>query len=195
MPYTNIAATTAAVANRIVASADMKVGAYTIANASPAWQGGALITVTHAQVGGVTDTLGTITVVGTDLGGSTRTEVITPLDGTVVTGTVIFRKVASVTGAGWVINTGNDTITVGVAAGAYAAGSNGVLSSLVVNATAAATVVLSDAKGTIATLKASIAENAYEYDVEYVGFLKIATTSTNDVTAMHTGTLPVYATA
>ena len=34
---TNIAATTAAVANRLVASANMKVGDYTIANASPVW--------------------------------------------------------------------------------------------------------------------------------------------------------------
>ena len=32
---TNVAASTAAVSNRIVASANMKVGTYTIANASP----------------------------------------------------------------------------------------------------------------------------------------------------------------
>jgi len=79
---------------------------------------------------------------------------------------------------------------VGCAAGAYVATSAGTLRALVVNTTAAATVVLSDQKGTIATLKASIAENTYYYDVDYAGYLKIATTSTNDVTAIHTATLP-----
>src|SRR5690349_19886580 len=103
--FSNTAATTAAVANRFVASANMKVGAYTVANASPVWSGGCFVTVTHTQVGGVTDTLGTIVVVGTDLAGAALTETITPLDGTIATGTKIFRTVTSVTGAGWVINT------------------------------------------------------------------------------------------
>jgi len=79
---------------------------------------------------------------------------------------------------------------VGCAAGAYVATSAGTLRALVVNTTAAATVVISDQKGTIATLKASIAEGTYYYDVDYAGYLKIATTSTNDVTAIHTATLP-----
>jgi hypothetical protein len=196
MPYTNTAATTAAVANRFVASANMKVGAYTVANASPAWSGGCLVTVTHTQVGGVTDTLGTVVVVGTDLSGQALTETITPLDGTVATGTKIFRTVTSVTGAGWVINTGNDTLVVGCAAGSYAASSAGILHAIVVNTTAAAAITVADARGTIATLKASIAEGTYVYDVEYLGYLKIATTSTNDVTAIHSSTaIPAYATA
>jgi hypothetical protein len=187
---TNIAATTAAVPNRIVASANMKVGTYTIANASPVWAGGALITVTHTQVGGVTDTLGTITVVGTDLFGVALTETITPLDGTIATGTKVFRSVTSVTGAGWVINTGNDTIVVGVTAGSYAAIGGGHLHAIAVNTTAAAAITVSDAGGTIATLKASIAEGVYVFDVPWSGFLKIATTSTNDVTAIHSPGVP-----
>ena len=70
LSYTNTAASTAAVTNRIVASANMKVGAYTIANGGvPVWAGGAIITVTHTQVGGVTDTLGTIVLVGKSLAG------------------------------------------------------------------------------------------------------------------------------
>jgi hypothetical protein len=193
--YTNIAATTAAVANRIVTSTNMKVGAYTVANASPVWAGGALITVTHAQVGGVTDTLGTIDVVGTDLNGQAISETITPLDGTVATGTKIFRTVTSVTGVGWVINTGNDTITVGVAAGSYPVSGAGVLGSVIVNTTAAATIVISDKRGTIATLKASIAEGVYAFNVAFVGYLKVATTSTNDVTITHSASIPQYATA
>lgn len=191
---TNIAATTVAVVNRIVASANMKVGAYTIANASPVWAGGALLTVNHTQVGGVTDTLGTIVIVGKDLSGQTITETVTPVDGGTATTVNVFRSVTSVTGAGWVINTGNDTITVGVAAGAYLAIGGGILRSLIVNTTAAATVVISDAAGTIATLKASIAEGTYYYDSPWSGYLKVATTSTNDVTAVHSSSVPsVYA--
>lgn len=193
--YTNISATTAAVTNRIVASANMKVGAYTIANASPVWSGGALITVTHTQVGGVTDTLGTIDIVGKDLNGLPITETITPLDGTVATSTKIFRSVTSVTGVGWVVDTTADTIVVGVAAGSYLASSGGVLGAVIVNATAAATVVISDKRGTIATLKASIAEGTYPFNVAFSGYLKVATTSTNDVTLTHSATIPPYATA
>lgn len=192
MPYTNTAASTAAVTNRFVASANMKVGTYTVANASPVWSGGCLVTVTHTEVGGGVDTLGTIVVAGTDLSGATITETITPLNGTVATGTKVFRTVTSVTGAGWVIGTGNDTIVVGCAAGSYAANSNGILSTILVGTTAAAAVVVSDARGTITTLKASIAEGVYPVNVEYIGFLKVATTSTNDVTLVHSGTIPAY---
>ena len=193
--YTNIAATTAAVANRFVTSANMKVGTYTIANASPVWAGGCIVTITHATVAAGTDTLGTITIVGTGLSGATITEVITPLADAVASSVNIFRTVVSATGAGWVIAGGNDTITIGCAAGSYAAASGGVLGQVVVNSTAAATVVISDSKGTIATLKASIAEGSYRFDVVYNGYLKVATTSTNDVTLTHTGTQPAFATS
>jgi hypothetical protein len=197
MPYTNIAATTAAVANRFVASTNMKVGAYTVANASPVWQGGCLVTVTHTAVD-TADTLGTIVVVGTDLNGQAITETITPLSGTVATGTKVFRTVTSVTGAGWVIDAveaTNDTLVVGCAAGSYLATTGGYLENIIVNTTAAAAITVSDKRGTIATLKASIAEGSYPYRLEYAGFLKVATTSTNDVTIVHSGTVPAYATA
>jgi hypothetical protein len=196
--FTNTAATTAAVTNRIVASANMKVGAYTIANGGvPVWSGGALITVTHTQVGGVTDTLGTIVLVGKDLTGSTITETITPLDGTVATSTKIFRSVTSATGAGWVIDTTADTIVIGVAAGSYAAGSGGVLGGILVNNSVAAAITVSDATGTIATIPASQAAGSYFnlQGVDFSGFLKVATTSTNDVTVFHTKTIPPFATS
>lgn len=195
--YTNTAATTAAVTNRIVASANMKVGAYTVANASPVWSGGALITVTHTQVGGVTDTLGTIVVVGTSLTGQALTDTITPLESTVATSTKIFRTVTSVTGVGWVIDTTADTIVVGVAAGSYAAGTGGTLGGILVNNAVAAAIVISDARGTIVTVPASQAAGTYYnlQDVEYSGFLKVATTSTNDVTVFHSASVPTYATA
>lgn len=194
---TNTAATTAAVANRIVASANMKLGDYTIANASPVWSGGALITVTHTEVGGGVDTLGTIVVVGKSLAGQTITDTITPLNGTVATGTKIFRSVTSVTGVGWLIGVGIDTITVGVAAGNYACGSGGSLGGILVNNSVAAAIVVSDARGTIVTVPASQAAGTY-YNlggVDFSGWLKVATTSTNDVTVFHTSTLPDYATS
>lgn len=190
---TNIAATTAAVTNRIVASANMKVGTYTIANASPVWAGGALITVTHTA-GATVDTLGTIAIVGKGLHGEALTETITPLNGTVATGTKYFRSVTSATGAGWAIDAveaTNDTIVIGVAAGSYAAVGGGHVHSVIVNNSVAATIVLSDSAGTILTVPASQAAGSeFILDVPYSGFLKIATTSTNDVTVVHTPGVP-----
>lgn len=190
---TNIAATTAAVTNRIVTSVNMKVGAYTIANASPVWAGGALITVTHTAVG-TADTLGTIVIVGKGLHGEALTETITPLSGTVATGTKHFRSVTSATGAGWVIDAvegTEDTIVIGVAAGSYAARGGGTVHSVIVNNAVAATIVLSDSAGTIQTIPASQAAGTeYVLDLPWSGFLKIATTSTNDVTVVHTPGVP-----
>lgn len=190
----NLAAATAAVANRFVTSTNMIVGAYAVANASPPWQGGCLVTVTHTANTG-NDTLGTITVTGTDLAGNTISETITPLAGTVATGTKIFRTVTGVTGAGWVINGGNDTITVGCAAGAYVCGTNGILYGVVINTTAAGTVVLSDSARTIATLKASIAEGDYLFlpGVDFVGYLKVALAAASDVTIVVSPTYPAGA--
>jgi hypothetical protein len=99
--YTNTAATTAAVANRFVTSTNMKVGAYTLANTTPVWSGAGFVTVTHTEVGGGVDTLGTIVVVGVDLSGQTRTDTITPVNGTTATGVIPFRTITSVTGVGW----------------------------------------------------------------------------------------------
>jgi hypothetical protein len=195
--YSNTAATTAAVANRIVTSTNMKVGAYTIANATPVWGGAALITVTHTEVGGGVDTLGTIVVVGTDLNGQVITDTITPVNGTGATGTKAFRTVTSVTGVGWVIGTGNDTITVGVAAGNIVCTTGGSIGGILVNNAVAATIVVSDARGTIVTVPASQAAGTF-YNlngVDFSGFLKVATTSTNDVTVFHTTSFPTYATA
>jgi hypothetical protein len=189
--YTGIAATTAAVTNRFVVSTNMIVGAYSLANTGPVWQGGCLVTVTHTTVAGA-DTLGTIVVVGTDLAGQTRTDTITPLAGTVATGVIPFRTLTSVTGVGWVAVSTPDTIVVGCAAGSICCGSAGKLYSVIVNTTAAATVVLSDASRTIATLKASIAEGFYQFGpgLDFSGFLRVATTSTNDITVIHDPTYP-----
>lgn len=191
--FTNTSATTAAVANRIVTSANMKVGDYTIANASPVWSGAAFITVTHTEVGGGVDTLGTIVITGTDLSGQTRTDTITPVNGTVATGTVPFRTVTKVTGVGWAIGVGNDTIVVGVAAGNIACASGGQLYGVLVNNSVAAAITVADGTRTILTVPASAAAGTFyplPMGVDFSSYLKVATTNTNDVTVFHSATLP-----
>lgn len=187
--YTPISAATSAVTNRFVASVNMANGAYTVANASPAFAGGVLIVATITAVTG-NDTPGTLTVVGTDLAGNVITEVITLVAGGTATGSRVFRSVTSVTQAGWVINTGNDTIIVGHGAGSIVCGTSGTLYGVVVNTTAAAAVVLSDSVRTIATLKVSIAEGHYLYSpgADFVGYLKVTTTGANDLTVIHSYT-------
>jgi hypothetical protein len=107
----NLGAPILADVDRIVTTANMRVGTYTIA-ASPDIPRN--ITVTHTQVGGVTDTLGTIDFVGTDIDDNALTETITPLDATIAVGTKAFKTITSATGVGWVIDTVEDTITIGV---------------------------------------------------------------------------------
>lgn len=99
--------------DRVVTSANMKVGAYTIANAAATDGYAHKVTITHTQVGGVSDTLGTITIVGIGVDGSVVTEVMTPSDGGTATSTAFFKSVTSATGAGWVVDTTADTITIG----------------------------------------------------------------------------------
>lgn len=96
--------------DKIVTSTNMKVGAYTIAAQPDVPRN---ITVSHTAVDAA-DTLGTIVITGTDIAGKVITETLTPSSGTIVSGAKAFKTVTSVEGVGWVINGGNDTITVGV---------------------------------------------------------------------------------
>ena len=102
----------AAVTNKYVTSTNMKVGAYTLAATAPGDGLAHHVTITHTTDTGA-DTLGTIAVVGTDLSGATITDTITPLAGTIAHGVKAFKTITSITGAGWVISGGNDTIVVG----------------------------------------------------------------------------------
>jgi hypothetical protein len=188
--FTNVSVSTAAVTNRYVTSVNMKVGTYTLANTTPAWNGAGLVTITHTTVAG-TDTLGTVAVVGVDLAGQTRTDTITPVADSTATGVIPFRTITSITGAGWVTVSTNDTIVVGVAAGSIICGTGGTLHAIVLNNTVAATVVVADSSRTIQTIPASQAAGTmYVYDVDFGSYLKVSTTSTNDITAIHTSTAP-----
>jgi len=96
----------------IVTSTNMKVGSYTVA-AQPEVPRN--ITVT-ATAGATADTLGTVTITGTNYDDEVISEVITPVAGSAVAGTKAFKSVTTVVGAGWAIDAvegTNDTIKVG----------------------------------------------------------------------------------
>jgi len=97
--------------DRIVVSANMKNGSYTIAAQPDVPRN---ITVTHATVATGTDTLGIITVTGTNILGETISEIITPEADDIASGRKAFKTITSVVGSGWTIAGGNDTIQVGV---------------------------------------------------------------------------------
>lgn len=99
--------------DKIVVSADMKVGTYTIAAQPDVPRN---LTLTHTA-GGTADTLGTVTVLGTNIDDEVISEVFTPVSGTKVVGTKAFKTVTSATGAGWAIDAvegTKDTIIIGV---------------------------------------------------------------------------------
>lgn len=102
--------------DRIVVSVNMKIGKYTIAAQPDVPR---IITCTRTVVGNA-DTPGTITITGTNADDEPITEVLTPgAHGVLVSGTLAFKTVKSVVGAGWAIDAvggSEDTITVGVGA-------------------------------------------------------------------------------
>jgi hypothetical protein len=112
----NLGAPALASTNRIVTSVNMKVGAYTIANAasSDSLARNVIATVSKAVEN---DTMGTLVIVGTDINGTSITETLTLNNGDtsagLTVGTRAFKTVTSVTGAGWVTGGTADTIVVG----------------------------------------------------------------------------------
>lgn len=113
--------------NRYKTIVNMANGAYALDNTVPGDLRAHKVTVTQTKAGAV-DTLGTITVVGTDRLGVAQTEVITPLDNAVATSDAYFLTIVSCTQAGWVIDNGdNDQVEIGFgpALGAPVAGTSG----------------------------------------------------------------------
>ena len=97
----------------VAAATAMKVGTYTLLHTAPD-TGARNIVITHTAVDAA-DTLGTITVAGTNLAGVAITEAITPSSGTTAAGAKAFATVTSITGSGWITNGGADTIKIGFA--------------------------------------------------------------------------------
>jgi len=179
--YAHLAVANAATANRFVVSVPMQNAAYTLAATTMPTQGARHVTVTHTLVSTV-DTLGIITVVGTDMDGNIVTDIITPLSGTIATGVVWFKTITSITGSGWTAVAGADTIVVGCDARIVALSSGGFLHAVNVNTTAAGAITIADNTGTIAILKTSIAEGQFIYDVTCAGFLEVTLAAASDVT-------------
>lgn len=97
----------------VIGNGTMKVGDYTL-SAQPDVPRN--VTVTHTSTG-TTDTLGTITVTGTDVNDEVISEEITPVADSAVSGLKAFKTITAVTGAGWDIDgveATADTVTVGV---------------------------------------------------------------------------------
>lgn len=98
--------------DRIVTIASMKnTTSYTLAAQPDVPRN---ITITHATVAAGTDTLGTITISGTNVFGWAISEVLTPVADSLVAGVTAFKTITSIIGTGWAIAGGNDTILVGV---------------------------------------------------------------------------------
>lgn len=102
---------------KIVAETEMVVGAYTVASPPDA---PSRISITHMS-SGTTDTLGTITVVGT-ISDENVSETLTPVADSTIYGDRYYDTITSVTGAGWVVDGVEgeaDSISVGVRLGRY----------------------------------------------------------------------------
>lgn len=188
--WTNIAAAPTADDNGYVTTADMKVGAYTLAATVPTY-GARRVTAIRTVVV-VADTPGTVVVVGKDLANQTITETLIPGAHTVtVTGTRFFKSITSITGVGWVSDGTPDTIIFGWNAQNAVVTGEGLLHAVVVNTTAAGAITLTDARGAIGVLKASIAEGHYVYDLAFAGYLRVETAAASDITVIHTPTMPI----
>lgn len=183
--FTHLSGSNVAIANRFVVSSNMKTGLYTLANTTMPTNGARLVTAT-VSANDAADTMGTIAVVGTKLDGSPQSENIAPVAGSTVSGAKWFKTVTSVTGSGWVAAGGADDITVGCGATCCVDDSDGTLRAIVVNTTAAGAITVADAVDTIGTLKASIAEGTYYYDVQYDNQLTVTLAHNSDVTVVHT---------
>lgn len=189
--YTNLAAANAADDDRFLTSVDMAVGEYTLDETTIGTQGARHVTVT-VTAGDTADTMGTVTIVGRNLAGDIISEVITPVADSEVEGSKWFASLISATGAGWVIDgaEGNeDAIEIGYGADICVLEGAGRLEAIVVNTTAASTIVVADNRGGIATLAASIPVGSYEYGVD-VTDLTVDVNGASNITLIHSDSLP-----
>lgn len=94
----------------VVTSTNMVNSTYTVL-ANPDVPRPLMVTVTKTST---IDTMGIITVVGTDVLDEAMTEIITPVDG-IAYGQKAFKTVTSITGSGWSAVAGTDKIKIGIA--------------------------------------------------------------------------------
>jgi hypothetical protein len=92
----------------------MHNGAYAVANGGLPGDGLAHSVTCAVTAVDVADTMGKLTIVGTDIDGKVISEDIVPAAGSTVEGNLAFKSVTSITGSGWVQGgTGPDYIVIG----------------------------------------------------------------------------------
>jgi hypothetical protein len=189
--YTTISAAPVGSANGYKTSVDMANGAYTLDANAPTF-GCRHVTITRTVVNAA-DTPGTITIVGKDLAGQTISEVMTPgAHSILVTSTKFFASVSSATQAGWVLGAAAaDTIVIGWDSTNVVATSSGVLGAIQINTTAAGSITIADAQGTIAVIPSNVAVGTfYRYDLAFSGYLRVEPVAASNITVIHSGSLP-----
>lgn len=98
--------------NKFVTTVDMKNAAYTIA-AQPSCPSRVGIKITAVSTA---DTMGIVTLIGTDQNDRVISEIIIPIAGSTVWGLLFFKALTSITGSGWAAIAGADSIIVGTSA-------------------------------------------------------------------------------
>ena len=189
--WTHIAAAPVGDANGFLISVNMKATAYTLDATVPTF-GARHVTCTRAVVGAADVTTGGLVLVGKDLAGSVITETLAVgANGVLVTGTKFFASLTSARTAGWVVDTGADTLEIGWDAECAVATGNGTLHGIVINTTAAGIITVADARGTIAVIPVSVAVGTfYEYDANFSGYLRVEPAAASDITVIHSGSMP-----
>jgi len=195
-PHSTLSAATAAAdPNLFVTDVHMKVAtAYTVATPNMPEAGTARHVTLTRTFDGLADTPGTVLITGTNLAGQIITETLTPsaVDATLVEGSRWFHTVTGAQGAGWIISGNNDHIVIGCGAVAIIAEAGvGTLVGCQINTTAAGTITLADAGGTIAVLPASVAVGTwYRWEATFSGYLSVALAAASDITVLHSGSMP-----
>jgi hypothetical protein len=196
--WSNVNGTSTADDNRFVTTEDMAVKDYTLQLSTMpggATGGARHVTIIRTVTNATPDTVtGGITVTGTNPAGETITELFAVgANGVTVTGTKWFKTVTKVHGnTGWVKGGADpDTIIVGCTVADIVAEGYGTLHGVQINTTAASTIVVADARGTIATLPASVAVGTfYEWDVDFAGYISITLNGASDITVLHSSSMP-----
>jgi len=110
----NLDAPVIADVDRLVTSTNMVNDEYTIDGDQPDISRNITVTVT---AGDTADTMGKITVVGTNYNDESISEEIIPVADSTVAGSKAFKSVTTITGSGWTIDGSeetNDTVTIGI---------------------------------------------------------------------------------
>lgn len=171
----------------IVASIDVADGAQTLLQTTLKHARNLTVTITDANA---SLSAGICTIVGTDINGAALSEAFTlPVDGTAtVTGTSEFKTITSATVSSLAGEEAGDKITIGEG-NTYQIETDQVdLKSITIGETSAGAITIIDgtsgSTANIATLKASIAEQTFEFCVTCASGLRIIMAGASKITVV-----------